>query len=244
LFSFHLFNKMFSPKFAWKDYFTGSPATTLNSGQYTSNQTLSVSSVYVLSCLFNKCTIASGNGGALYCTSVTYFLVEFSSFFSCKTNSGEGGGIYFRNSNIGQSILYAVCVNDCCSTSIGLFARMYINNVESNWNYANYTSIARCVDDASKAYEALCLEFGRVYCSSGNISLNKCVQQFIVPLSKIQTMSLLHCCTPHLQTITLLSTIAFDLLQQVQILKLNVATSSGTHRLLLVQKEQFAQMGT
>jgi hypothetical protein len=165
---------MFSPKFAWNDYFTGSPATTLGPGQYTSRQTPSVSSVYVLNCLFNKCTISSGNGGALYCTSVTYFFVESSSFFSCKTNSGQGGAIYFTNSNCLQSILYSVCFNDCSSS--GCYPSAYINikNAVTNKNYVNYTSILRCVNDTSKSGETLRLDNGKVFCPSVNISLNKC----------------------------------------------------------------------
>jgi hypothetical protein len=171
---------MFSPKFAWNDYFNGSPATTLNSSQYSSRQTPSVSNVYVLNCLFNRCILSSGNGGALYCsTSVTYLFVESSSFFSCRTNSGEGGAIHFYNTNGGQiSVLYEVCCNDCCSTkSIGLFARIYIGDSASNKNYVNYTSIARCVDDTSNQWETLCLECGKIYCPSVNISVNKCKQQ-------------------------------------------------------------------
>jgi hypothetical protein len=169
---------MYSPIFAWNDYFTGTPATTLNSSQYTSNQTFSVSSVYVLSCLFNKCTIASGNGGALYLsTSVTYFFVEFSSFFSCKTNSGQGGAIYLYNSNCLQSVLYAVCCNDCTSTDIGPFARISINNVASNKNYVNYTSLMYCLCDSTGSRETICLESGKVDCPSFNISMNKCSYQ-------------------------------------------------------------------
>jgi hypothetical protein len=166
---------MFSPKFAWKDYFTGSPATTLNSNQYTSNQTFSVSSVYVLNCLFNKCTISSGNGGALFLsTSVTYFFVESSSFFSCKTNSGYGGAIYFSNSNSAQYVLYAVCGNGCSSTSAGVFAHIYFNSADSNNNYVNYSSIVHCAGAASGSECTLYHNYGKIYCPSVNMSMNKC----------------------------------------------------------------------
>jgi hypothetical protein len=163
---------MFSPKLSWNDYFTGTPATTLNSTESSSRQTPSVSSVYVLNSLFNKCTLTSGNGGALYLTSVTYFLVESSSFFSCRTNSGQGGVIYFSNTNNGQSVLFAVCSNDFYSTSYGSFSRIIINNAASNKNYANYTSVVRC--DTSSYGETLHLDNGNIYCPSVNISINRC----------------------------------------------------------------------
>jgi hypothetical protein len=169
---------MFSPKFAWNDYFTGSSATTLNSGPYSSRETPSVSSVYVSNCLFNKCTVASDNGGALYCyTSVTYLFVESASFFSCKTNSGSGGAIYFYNSNGLHCVMYEVCGNDCCSTSLGPFAHISINNAASNMNYVNYTSIVRCVNDTTNSQETLRLDYGKIHCPSVNISLNKCVNR-------------------------------------------------------------------
>jgi hypothetical protein len=166
---------MFSPNFAWNDYFTGTPVTTLHSGQYTSNQTFSVSSVYVLSCLFNKCTISNGNGSALFLsTSVTYFFIESSSFFSCKTNSGEGGAIYFSNSNALQSVLYSVCVNDCSSNNKSPFARIIIQNSPSNKNYVNYSTIARCVDETLNAQSMFYIDYGKIYCPSVNMSMNSC----------------------------------------------------------------------
>jgi hypothetical protein len=163
---------MLSPKLSWNDYFTGTPITILNSTEYSSTQTPSVSSVYVTNCLFNKCTLTSGHGGALSCTSVTYLFVESSSFFSCRSNSGQGGAIYFSNTNDGQSVLYAVCSNDCYSASYGSLARTYINNAALNKNYANYTSAVRC--GTSSYGQTLRLESGNIYCPSINVSINKC----------------------------------------------------------------------
>jgi hypothetical protein len=181
---------MFSPKFAWNDYFTGSPATTLHSGQHSSRQTFSVASVYVLNCLFNKCIISSGNGGALSCTSSTYLFIEFSSFFSCKTNSGDGGAIYFYTSNINKCVLYSVCGNDCIATSYGPFARININN--GGMNYVNYTSIVRCMNDISNACETVCFEWGEIYCPSINMSINKCLRQSGIYSHPSTTSSLLY----------------------------------------------------
>jgi hypothetical protein len=165
---------MLRPKFEWKDYFSGTPETTLNSLQYRSRQNPSVSSVYVSSCLFNECTVASGHGGALCCTSATYLFVESSSFFSCKTSSGNGGGIYFANTGSGQSVLYKICCNNCSSTACGSFARIDIQNLATNKNYVNYTSIAHCMDDISGSHCTLCPQYGVVYCPSINVSINKC----------------------------------------------------------------------
>jgi hypothetical protein len=165
---------MLSSKFAWNDFFTGNPATTLGPGQYSSRQTPSASSVYVSKCLFNNCVIASGNGGALYCTSVTYLFVELSSFFSCKTNSGQSGAIYLSSSNCLQSVLYAVCGYDCSSTSAYCFTRLLINNAASNMNCVNYTSITRSGGDTSSSGQTLRFDNGKNYCPSVNISMNKC----------------------------------------------------------------------
>jgi hypothetical protein len=195
------FAQMLLHKFAWNDYFTGTPVTTLNSSEYSSGQTPSVASVCVSNCLFNKCTNSNtgGGGGALYCTSVTYLYVETSSFFSCKVYNGPGGAINFCNPNNGQCVLYKVCGYDCCSTTtIGQFVRIYIYNVASSKNYVNYTSTVRCVCDTSGSCETLCLEYGKIYCPSVNVSMNLCKYYsglFCYPVkdSNAATCSLLYC---------------------------------------------------
>ena len=101
---------------AWNDYFTGT-VTPQQPKLYTSTQTLSGTNVYFLDCLFISCT-SSNYGGAFYCTSVTYLLVESTSFFSCKTSSDYGGAIFFSNGN-GQCVLHEVCGYDCYSTRSG-----------------------------------------------------------------------------------------------------------------------------
>jgi hypothetical protein len=163
---------MIHPKLSWNEYFGGSPATTL-SGQYNSRKNPSGLSVYVSNCLFN--TFTSGDtGGALYCTSATSFLVEFSSFFSCKT-SGSGGAIYFTNSGA-QSVLYGVCGYDCCTTNSNYyqFAYIQVKNDISSMNYVNYSSIVRCVNDISSTGYILRLYLGKICCPSINSSMNKC----------------------------------------------------------------------
>jgi hypothetical protein len=162
-------------KFGWNEYFDGTPVTTFNYSQYTSRQYSSSSSVYVLSCLFNNCNVPSGDGGALSCsTSVTYLVVEYSSFFSCKTNSGRGGAIFFFNTDNGQCILYSVCGFDCYSANTyGVFACNYVRNIASSKNYVNYTSVARCVVETG-GHETLCVMYGEIKYPSINVSQNKC----------------------------------------------------------------------
>jgi hypothetical protein len=99
---------------AWKDHFTATTTTNLSQQTYTSRQSPSGSNVYVSNCLF-KSISSTSNGGALSVTSVTYFLVESTSFFSCRTSSGYGGAIYFSYSS-DQSVLHNVCGYDCLST--------------------------------------------------------------------------------------------------------------------------------
>jgi hypothetical protein len=158
----------------WSDYFTGNP-TIFQQKEYTTTQTLS-GTVHVLNCLF-KSTTSESYGGAFYCTSVTYLLVESSSFFSCTTRSNYGGAIYFNNGN-GQCVLHEVCGYDCISTrtdwSHGQFVYITVNNTLSSKNYVNYSSVVRCVNTNSVSYFTLWLVNGNICCPSVNISMNKC----------------------------------------------------------------------
>jgi hypothetical protein len=155
---------------AWNDYFTGSP-TLIQKNEYETRQTPSYTSVHILKCLFKSIT-STNDGGALSCTSVTYLLVESSSFFSCKTNC-RGGAINF---NSGQFVLYGVCGNDCCTTgsTVGQFCRVNVQSGASNKNYINYSSIVRCVGGNSNSNYMLYQQYGKHCYLSINISMNKC----------------------------------------------------------------------
>jgi hypothetical protein len=166
---------MVRPKFSWNEYFT--PVTTLSSREYNSRQTLLGSSVYVLNCLFNKCT-SENVGGAMYCTSATFLLVEATSFESCKTSAADGGAIYYSNTGGGQSVLHRVCGSDCFSTftsniSRGQFSYIMVNNDGSSKNYVNYSSTVRCVSQNLKSHCTMHLYFGKICCPSVNSSMNK-----------------------------------------------------------------------
>jgi hypothetical protein len=156
---------------SWINYFTGNP--TLMQNEYKTRQTLSGTNVYVLTCLFQSITSTS-SGGAMYCTSVSYLLVESSSFFSCNS-SIDGGAIYFSYSS-GQCVIYEVCSYDCCTTSKtnGQFAYIQVNNGISSKNYFNYSSITRSLNENSASYYVLRLRNGKICCPSVNISMNKC----------------------------------------------------------------------
>jgi hypothetical protein len=155
---------------AWNDYFTGNP-TQISQKEFGTTQNPSAASVYVSNCLFRSITLGS-NGGALFCsTSVTYLLVESSSFYSCKTSS-SGGAIYFRNTGSGQCVLYKLCGYDCSSN--GMFYRVDMYNSLTSKNYVNYSSFSRCVNENSNAWNMLCHLYGRILCPSVNVSINKC----------------------------------------------------------------------
>jgi hypothetical protein len=163
-------------KIAWNDYFTGTPNTQQLS-EYRKRQTFSNASTYVSNCLFISISSTS-TGGALYCTSVTYLLVESTSFFSCRTSGQHGGAVYFCNSG-GQCVLNKVCGYDCISTytssgTYGQFSHIEVNNGISSKNYVNYSSIARCVNELTNAYRTLNLQNGKICCPSVNVSMNKC----------------------------------------------------------------------
>jgi hypothetical protein len=162
---------------AWNDYFTISNPKNLNSQTYSSRQTISDAYVYVLNCLFSSITSTS-DGGALCTTSTTYLLIESTSFFSCRTSDDYGGAIYFSNTNNGQCVLYRVCGYDCYSTytdySNGQFAHLNVNNSLTSKNYVNCSSITRCINQISNSHGALSPYNGKVYCTSINLSMNKC----------------------------------------------------------------------
>jgi hypothetical protein len=155
---------------AWGDYYTGNP-TLYESKEYGTRQTLSDSNVYVLHCLFRSITSTSA-GSALYCSSITYFLAESCSFFSCNT-SNSYAAIFV---SCGQSVLHNVCGNDCCTTSSYSyqFGYVQVSNTASSLNYFNYSSIVRCMNKNSDAHYVLGLGYGKICCPSVNISLNKC----------------------------------------------------------------------
>jgi hypothetical protein len=158
----------------WSDFFEVSEPTPSKQQLYTSTQTPSASSVYILNCLFNGCTSGS-NGGALSCTSVTYLLVESTSFFSCKTSGSNGGAVYFSNDG-GQCVLHKVCGNDCNSgsSSNSQFSYVGVKNDASSKNYINYSSIVRCVNMGSDSWNLIYHNNGRICFPSVNVSMNVC----------------------------------------------------------------------
>jgi hypothetical protein len=162
---------------AWNDYFPGTTPSNYFYQLYTSKQTRSEAYLYILNSLFRS--IASSDyGGALYCNSATFMLIESTSFFSCKLSGGggQGGAIYFYNSG-SQCVLYGVCGYDCSTTTDWdyQFAIIYVSNSASVKNYVNYTSISRCVNEVSGAYSTFYLCYGNICCPSVNTSMNRCI---------------------------------------------------------------------
>jgi hypothetical protein len=161
---------------AWEDYFTGYP-NIMQSKEYRTIQTPQYANVHVSNCLFISIT-STANGGALSCTSVTILLVESSSFFTCKTSGQYGGAIYFSDSS-GQSVLHEVCGYDCCSIysgsgSWGQFSSIGVKNDASSYNYANYSSISRSVNENALSWYTLRCNNGKICFTSVNISIIKC----------------------------------------------------------------------
>jgi hypothetical protein len=177
---------------AWGDYYTATNPTTFNSTLYTSRHPPSATSVYTSNCLFRSISSSGVHGGALYCTSATYFLVESTSFFSCKTSSAYGGAIFFSNSG-GQCVLHEVCGYDCCITNANhyQFAYIYVKNDASSKNYVNYSSIVRCVNKNSDTHYTLGLIYGNICCPSVNFSMNKCYYRLIYcqPFSALNSVT-------------------------------------------------------
>jgi hypothetical protein len=162
---------------AWNDYFSATNPTLLSSQTHTSKPTLSGAGVYISDCLFRTIT-SSDTGGALYSSnSVTYLLIESTSFFSCRTSNGHAGAVYFYHSSGGECVLHEVCGYDCFSaypsgTPHYLFAYLRANAAASYKNYFNYSSIVHCVNPDT--YYTICLSYGKICCPSVNMSMNKC----------------------------------------------------------------------
>jgi hypothetical protein len=156
---------------AWNDFFTGTP-TLIQKNEYRTKQTLSGSSVHVSNCLCRSIS-STGRGGALYCSSVTYLLIESTSFFSCTTSNDQGGAIFFTSCS--QCIFHGVCGYDCYSySSVCQFSYVNVKNATSSKNNINYSSIVSCVNGLSSSYYTICLSYGKNYCPSVNMSMNKC----------------------------------------------------------------------
>jgi hypothetical protein len=174
-------------KTAWNDHFPGtSPLTTLYLQEYSQKQTPSVANVYVSNCLFRSITSTSDGGALFLSTSVSFLVVESSSFFTCKSSSNRGGAILFINTNSGQCVFYAVCGYDCSAPNYNsMFSRVDLYNAASSKNYVNYSSISRCVDLGSSSWHTLFHQYGKICFPSINVSMNKCYSQLVCcnPLS-------------------------------------------------------------
>jgi predicted outer membrane repeat protein len=144
--------------------------------KYTSRITPTSNNVYVHNCVFQDCS-SSSSGGAIYCGSTVYkFLVEQTSFTSCKTSSGNGGAIYFYSTSYGECVLSKICGFDCSPTtsSSGQFAYTYTKNDVTCKHHINDSSITRSINMNTNTYDTLYLEYGTILCPSVNLTNNVC----------------------------------------------------------------------
>jgi hypothetical protein len=161
----------------WHDFFGGTPTYSFSS-TYGTRLSLYGTSAYVSNSLFRSIS-SSSDGGALYSSgSVTYLFIESTSFFSCKTSDNYGGAIYFYHSS-GRCVLHEVCGYDCNSTYTGgtsyaQFSYTQVQNSASYDNYISYSSIVGCVSTHTSSYYILQHYYGKLFCPSVNISMNKC----------------------------------------------------------------------
>jgi hypothetical protein len=177
---------------AWDYFYTGSPSV-IQSNVYTTRTKPTSTYTHILGCVFRSIT-STDNGGALYCT-VSWLLVESTSFFLCST-SASGGAIYFSGS---QCVLHEVCGNDCCTTGGTSYQFAYTNvqSSVSNKNYLNYSTVAHCLNENTNAYYTIYHGWGRNLCLSLNMSMNKCysrsgIHSVPTDVSKSITGSLLY----------------------------------------------------
>jgi hypothetical protein len=159
---------------SWSDFYTGNPTNTFPSKEYLTGQTPSGTSVYVSNSLFRS-IVSSVSGCALYCSSVTCFLLESTSFFSCRTSSYYGGTVFIKGD---QCVFHKVCGYDCYSTytdstSYDQFARTDVKSGASSKNYVNYSSIVRCVNEYSNSIYTMRHHYGYLFYPSVNMSMNK-----------------------------------------------------------------------
>ena len=120
---------------------------------------------YIKSSYFKGLSYSSGNGGALYVTSITKLLIELSMFIECEA-SGYGGCIYMSG---GNCILYMVCgVKSSISGGQGVFLEttgMKMTNVIE-------TTVTHC--ECSSGGYPVDPHGGTILCKSVNLSQNHC----------------------------------------------------------------------
>jgi hypothetical protein len=138
----------------------------------------SANNIYVNNCVFRYCSSSSA-GGAIYCGSSVYkFLVEQSSFLSCRTAGNNGGAIYFYSSTSGECVLSRTCGYNCSSTytstSEGQFANIYTKSDISYKSHVNDSSVTRYSKNTSSSYNALYFKGGNILCPSINLTNNEC----------------------------------------------------------------------
>ena len=107
-------------------------------------------------------------------------LIEETTFTTCKTSDTFGGGIFFRNSNSGECVIFHTCDFNCSSTSTnkngasGQYAFIETKNAASSKNEVNEATITGTKKESVRPEFALYLAYGNILCSSVNLTNNEC----------------------------------------------------------------------
>ena len=136
------------------------------------NNVLSISSsqcnVLITNCHFQEISI-SGDGGAIYSTSLSKLLVETSAFVNCSA-SYNGGAIYISK---GDCVISGVCGYHCIAYSFS-FSDVWQDGGEKEKNFVYDSSIVNCV-----TYDILTMyhEQGFIDIKSVNLSDNEAIEE-------------------------------------------------------------------
>ena len=150
----------------WSDFYSGSPTQTYISGA--TRITPSAGSVHVKHAIFKDLS-PTQNGGAIYCSSVSLFLAEYTSFISC-TPTGQGGAMYLIIT--GECVLSKVC-GFCCLAINNYYLFDYIQ-VSQDITKKNQIIDSTICRTETESYDYIIIHnYGKQSLNSVNISHNK-----------------------------------------------------------------------
>jgi len=141
-------------------------STFKNTKYFAETKSVSSGNYYVSNCLFHVCW--SSEGGGIFVTSSSNFLIEETTFLSCSATSGKGGGLFFEAT--GNCVLSKVCSFSCSASSSGLFCYVKLpNSLEYNNTIIDSSvSHSNCPNSGNGFFPS----YGKIFVSSVNSSKN------------------------------------------------------------------------
>jgi len=156
---------------------------------------------YVKNSRFAFLVSTTGNGGAIYVSSVAInILIEKTLFYSCSVPSGyHGGGIYFKSST-GASFLSEVCGFNCSDISSTRTHGAHFGFIETSPTKINkivMSSLSKCPAVYNGGDLVLYLSNGIQEVENFNTSHNRCRYYSGIYINQCQTHTSKYCTISH-----------------------------------------------